>query len=333
MKPTTFFILVTVFCLGNSGQAHAQKNDLELVATIQMPNVTGRIDHLAFDSKRQLIFVAALANNTIEVADLKSKKVIHSIKNRHKPQGIIFVPGNNVVVVANGDTGECDIFDAETFQKISSIKLSGDADNVRLDPIERKIYVGYGDGGIAIIDATSYKVLSEIKLSGHPESFQLDKVANKIFVNVPDSKQIEIIDLKVNPLRSTWKMTEEKNYPMALDETNHRLFIGFRQPSKLLIFDTETGHIISTQDIDGDVDDIFFNSATRQVYLSCGDGKIDIFRQGNANTYNLEDKVVSRPGARTCLFIPELNQLVVASPLRDNNTAALLVYKCRDKKE
>src|SRR5882672_449249 len=157
MKHKLLFILTTVFCLGSSLHLYSQTNTLELVATIPMPNVAGRIDHLPFDFKHQLLFVAALGNNTIEVVDLKSKKVIHTIKNLHKPQGIVFIPENNAVFVANGDTGECDIFNAGTFQKVNSIKLSGDADNVRLDPVEKKIYVGYADGGIAIIDATPYK--------------------------------------------------------------------------------------------------------------------------------------------------------------------------------
>jgi DNA-binding beta-propeller fold protein YncE len=327
MRCTILLSLITICWGAKSPKAYSQKNSLELIATIQMPHVSGRIDHLAFDSKRQMVFVAALANNTIEVADLKSKKVVYTIRNLHKPQGIIFIPENNIVFVANGDTGECDIFNAETFQKVTSVKLSGDADNVRFDPAEKKIYVGYADGGIAVIDAISYKLLSEIKLSGHPESFQLDKTAKRIFVNVPDSKQIEIIDLNASRVTGTWKMANEKNYPMALDESNHRLFVGFRQPSRLVIIDTQSRKIISSLDIDGDVDDIFYNASARRIYLSCGDGYVDVFKEENENAYLSLEKVVSRPGARTSLFIPELNELIIAAPSRDNKDAALLVYK------
>jgi len=327
MKRKTYFFLIIIFCFGNSLQTYSQKKALTLIATIPMPKVTGRIDHLAFDNKRQMVFVAALANNTIEVVDLKNNRVIHTIKNLHKPQGIIFIPENNIVFVASGDTGECDIFNAETFQKVTSVKLSGDADNVRFDAIEKKIYVGYGDGGIAVIDATSYRLLSEIKLSGHPESFQLDKTAKKIFVNLPDSKQIEIIDLNASAVTSTWKMTHEKNYPMALDESNHRLFVGFRQPPKLLIIDTQNGKTISSLDIDGDVDDIFYHATAKKIYLSCGEGYVDVLKEENENTYVSLEKIVSRPGARTSLFIPELNQLIIAAPSRDDKVAALLVYK------
>src|SRR6266850_3500801 len=331
MKLSIFFILIMVFSFGITLQTHPQKKpQLELIATIPMPNVTGRIDHLGFDSKGQLLFVAALGNNTMEVVNLRERTVIHTVKKLSKPQGIRFIKENNAVVVANGDTGECDIFNAETFEKVASVKLSGDADNVRLDPAEKKIYVGFADGGIAIIDATTYKLISEIRLAGHPESFQLDKASQTMFVNVPDAEQIEIIDLKTNSVKATWKMAEAKsNYPMALDERNHRLFVGFRKEPKLAVIDTNSGKTVSFQNIDGDVDDIFYNPAARQIYLSCGSGYVNIFSQEDPNVYRPETRITSRAGARTSLFIPELNQLIVAAPSRDNTEAALLVYQLK----
>jgi hypothetical protein len=148
-------------------------------------------------------------------------------------------------------------------------------------------------------------------------------------VNVPDSKQIEIIDLKTKTVTSTWKMKDAKNYPMALDENNHRLFVGFREPSKLLIIDTEHGNEVSSMPIDGDVDDIFFDGAAKRIYLSCGSGDVDVVKQESPNTYRATGKVASRSGARTALLIPELNELIVAAPARNNLEAALLVYGMR----
>ena len=169
----------------------------------------------------------------------------------------------------------CDVFDVATFKKINSIKLASDADNVRYDSIANKIYVGYGNGGIAIIDATSFKQTGDIKLTGHPESFQIDKSANKIYVNVPDEKQIEVIDLEKNIVIERWKLTEARsNFPMSLDENNHRLFIGCRHPAKVLVLDAQTGKTISTFDIDNDVDDVFYDKKNNQIYLSCGGGYI-----------------------------------------------------------
>lgn len=319
------FIAVNFYCC--NAQTQLSSNSLKLVTTISLPDVSGRIDHLAFDAVHKIVFVAALGNNTIEVVDLKTRKVVHSIKNLHEPQGVVFIPESNTLFVANGDNGECDFFDVATFKKISLVKLSGDADNVRYDDAAKKIYVGYGDGGIAVIDATNFTLLNEIKLDGHPESFQLDKDANKIYVNVPDEKQIEIIDMGKNVVTNKWKMSEAaSNFPMALDTINHDLFIGCRHPSKLLVIDTQTGKTISTSDINGDTDDIFYNSKNKEIYVSCGSGYINIFKQDSAKTLISNGKVSTRSGARTSLFIPGLNQLIVAAPSRTGKEAALFIY-------
>ncbi|MEP7323112.1 MAG: YncE family protein [Saprospiraceae bacterium] len=300
---------------------------LTLQASITLPEVKGRIDHLSYDSRHQILFVAALGNNSVEVIDLKNQKIVHSIKNLNEPQGVFYLTENNSIFISNGGTGECLVIDANTYQQTNSIKLSGDADNVRYDSVNKLIYVGYGDGGIGSIDARSLKLVSEIKLSAHPEAFQLDQSAKKIYVNVPDNKQIEIIDLEKNAVTDTWPMTEAfSNFPMCLDEINHRLFIGCRHAPKLLVIDTQTGNTISSFPVDSDVDDIFYNSKTKEIYLTCGGGYVDIFKQLDSNTYIFNGKIATHSGARTSLFIPELNSLVVASPTGINRKASILIY-------
>jgi YVTN family beta-propeller protein len=319
-----------VFVQCSSGQVKNSSADapLKLIGSIPLPNVNGRIDHLAFDAKRQFIYVAALGNNTVEVVDVKNKNVIHTIKGLGEPQGIRFIPESNAIIVANGDNGACDVFNADTYQRINSIKLEGDADNVRYDSVAKKIYVGYGSGGIAIIDATSFKQLADVKLSGHPESFQLDN--SKIFVNVPDAHLITVIDLEKNSIKTKWKIEEATaNFPMALDATNHRLFIGCRHPAKLLVLDSETGKIIVTLDTDSDTDDIFYDNVSKLIYMSCGSGNIDVFKQGDPDKYTVMSKVETSAGARTSLFVPELNQLFVAAPARSGKEAQIMIYEIK----
>jgi DNA-binding beta-propeller fold protein YncE len=317
-----------LFCFISGCNAQYKTNSLQLIETIPLQNVSGRIDHLSFNEKNNFVFVAAFGNNTVEIVDLKNKKVIHSIKNLHEPQGVAFIPENNSLVVANGDNGKCDVFNATTFLKINSVQLGDDADNVRYDVTDRKIYVGYGNGGIAIIDATTFELINEIKLPGHPESFQINKQEKKMYVNVPDEKQIAVIDLTQNKIIAQWKnTTANANFPMALNETNHRLFIGCRHPSKLLVLDTETGKIISSVDIDGDTDDVFYNTSAKEIYVSCGSGYVDVITQTDANHYTSNGKIKTNSGARTSLFISELHQLVVAAPVRIGSDARLVIYK------
>ncbi|MDB5277360.1 MAG: hypothetical protein JWR61_2315 [Ferruginibacter sp.] len=332
LKSYCIAITLVVFCLeGCNAQPSKQSQSLPLITSIALPGVGGRIDHLAFDSTTQRIFIAALGNNSVEVVDLKTNKVIHSITGLSEPQGIAFIAGKNIVVVANGGNGACDIFNADNYQKITSIQLPGDADNVRYDAINKKIYVGYGEGGIAVIDAATLKQVADIKLQGHPESFQLDITAKKIYVNVPDKQQVEIIDLDKQMVADRWKLTAAKsNFPMALDIANHRLFIGCRHPAKLLVLDAVTGKPITTVPIENDADDIFYEPKNGAIFLSCGGGYINIVSQLDPDTYLVSEKANTRSGATTSLTLPQINRLVVASPKGFGRSAELLVYQVKN---
>ena len=325
-------ICLSVF-YGNCEKAKIiETNSLHLSSSIALPNVSGRIDHFDFDTKNQILFLAELGNNSVEAIDLKNKKVLKRINNLSNPQGVLFIPETNTLVISNAGNAECGFYNAQTFQKISSFNLSSDADNIRYNPATRLIYIGYGSGGIAVVDASTFKVTNDIKLSGHPESFQIDKSANKIYVNVPDNHQIEVIDLTTNAVTGIWKILAAKsNYPMSLDEENHRLFIGCRSPAKLLTIDTKTGKTISTYNIDSDVDDVFYNSKNKQIYLSCGGGYVNVFNQNAADNYTYEGKIISNTGARTSFLISENQQLIVASPSAIGRKASLLIYDIKKK--
>ncbi|MGE5444826.1 MAG: YncE family protein [Ignavibacteriales bacterium] len=167
---------------------------LRLIQTIPLPNVGGRIDHLAVDIKGQRLFIAALGNNTLEVLDLRAAKRIHSITGLHEPQGVVYIPEVKKIFVANGGDGRLEIFDSDSFKLINSVKFSDDADNIRYDAVTKHIYVGYGDGALGIIDAKSGKHIGDIKLEGHPESFQIENPGTRVFVNIPAANHIAVVD-------------------------------------------------------------------------------------------------------------------------------------------
>lgn len=324
-------ISLVIFCVeGCHAQPSKQGRELSLITTIALPGVSGRIDHLSFDSSTQRLFIAALGNNTVEVVDLKTNKVIHSITGLSEPQGIAFIPAENKLIVANGGNGTYDVFNAATYQKLSSLQLDGDADNVRYDAINKKVYVGYGEGGIAIIDAATLRQEADIKLQGHPESFQLDVPAKRLYVNVPDKQQVEVLDLNTLTVINRWKITDARaNFPMVLDAVNHRLFIGCRHPAELLVLDTKTGKPVASAAIDSDTDDIFYNRTDSSIYISCGAGYLNIIKQLGGNQYRQIGQLTTRSGARTSLFIPQINRLVIASPKGIGRDAEILVYEVR----
>jgi hypothetical protein len=315
-------------CCGLAWLAQAQPAPLELKQTIALTGVEGRFDHFDLDLKGQRLFVAALGNNTLEVIDLVVGKRVRSLTGLRKPQGVLCVPDLDRLYVACGEEGTCRIFELSTLKPLKSIGSLPDADNVRYDQRPGLISVGYGDGALALIDVKKEEKIGEIKLPGHPESFQIEQNAKRIFVNVPDAKLIRVIDRKVNREES-WPMEKfQANFPMALDAWGHRLFIGCRQPPRLIVLATDNGYPIADYSISGDTDDLFFDVERKRIYIIGGEGFVDVIEQISPDDYRLLGKSSTAPGARTGLFSAGLQTLFVAIPHRGNQAAEIRVFKC-----
>jgi DNA-binding beta-propeller fold protein YncE len=302
-------------------------NLLTQVQTIPLDGVEGRIDHFGLDSKGKRLFVSALGNDTVEVVDLAAGKVTQHIRNLRAPQGIGFAPESNRLAVANDKDGSCRLYDGTSLQHTATVELKDDADNVRYDNVSRRFWLGYGDGGLAEIDPESGKQVADVKLDAHPESFQLETRGKRIFVNVPNAGYVAVVDREtgtvIEKFRMKWAFA---NFPMALDEADHRLFIGCRFPAKLLVLDTETGKTVATVQIVGDTDDLFYDAAKKRIYVSGGEGRITVISQTTADIYNIAGQVATAPGARTSFFVPETRMLYVAVPHRGAQKAALRVF-------
>jgi|SRR5882672_578815 len=306
--------------------AAQEPSPLELVQTIPLSKVEGRIDHLAYDPKAQTLVVAALGNNTVEVLDLAAGKVVHQIPGHQEPQGVLSVNGE--IVVTSGGDGSCRFYDGATDKQTKIVDCKGDADNVRYDAAAKRVYVGYGSGGLAVIDPEKGVKVGDIKLDGHPESFQLETKGTRIFVNVPGSAHIAVADREKGAVVAKWKLSAQSNFPMALDEEGHRLFVGCRTPSRLLVFDTGSGKEVATVECSGDTDDVFYDAPSKRVFVSCGAGFLDVF-DAMGPTPKRTGKVSTAAGARTCLYVAELGKLYLAVPHRGSQPSEVRVYKAR----
>jgi YVTN family beta-propeller protein len=296
-------LLLAIFL--SPGMAVAQSSSpLRLEKTIPTPDVDGRIDHFAFDSENQRLFVAALGNNTVRVIDIKIGKVTHTISGLAEPQGVVYEPQEKRLWIANGNDGTVRIFDAQIFKLVRSIELGDDADNVRLDKV------------------------ADVKLDAHPESFQLEKNGSRIFVNLPGSKKIAVIDRAHSAVAATWQTDDAtSNFPMALDEADGRLFIVCRKPALFLVLDMKSGAVVAKLPAVGDSDDVFYDQRRKRIYASGGEGAISVYQQQDPNHYSKTAQIETVKGARTSLFVPELDRLFLAVRRQGENPAAIQVYE------
>ena len=302
---------------------------LALARTIEMPGVEGRIDHLAFDPEGGHLFVAALGNNSVEVLDTQASAHLKHLAGFQEPQGIAYIADVHAVAIANGQGTGAQMIDAGDFHALRTIALGDDADNVRYDAAAKRFYVGYGSGALAAIDSTAGRPAGRVPLAGHPESFQLESTGPRIYVNVPSANQIAVVDRQAMRVVATWPVTAARaNYPMALDEDGKRLFIGCRRPAVVLVYDTASAKQLASFQIVGDTDDLFFDAARKRLYVTGGDGFVDVFSTADGK-YDRLAHLATAAGARTSLFVKQQSRLYVAAPHRGSQHAAIQVFEAR----
>jgi DNA-binding beta-propeller fold protein YncE len=336
----TAVVSLATWVSAQEGPAAGENGPLILTAQIPLPGVHGRFDHFTFDPNEPgRVFISALGNNSVEVINLVEGTEVHRITGIPEPQGITFAVGLNKLFVGSRK-GKLYIYDGTTYNLITSIDFNADVDNLRYDAASKRVYAGYGDedkAAIGMVDATTNQRLGEVyKTGAHPESYQLEKSGPNIYVNLPDLKQVGIIDRTTKKI-SKWPLPEkaEENFPMALDEANHRLFTVTRTPPRLLVFDTNSGKVVATLPCVADVDDLYYDANHKRVYIPGGQGFIDVFQQKDSDHYERLAKVSTVIGARTAGYSARLgkkgqDRFFLAIPNTPGKEAAVWVYSVQE---
>jgi len=326
-----------IFAVRGAGRAAAQAPErelapLQLIQRIPAPNVSGRIDHFTAYPKRRLLIFAALGNNTVEIVNTFQGKVVRSLTGLNEPQGVLYVPEVDKLFVANAGSGVVNVFDGKTYAPRKAIALGeeSDTDNLRWDEVSKRVYVGIV-GGIAMIDPTTEEhVGKDLKGSGgHSESFQVEKKGSRVFVNVPsDESVVNVIDRKTGELRKWTLNGAQANYPMALDEEEHRLFVVTRRPPLVVVLDTDTGKEVARVPVGASCDDVYYDAERKRIYALAGEGFISVVQQQDANHYSLSANVPSTVGVRTGIFFG--TSLYVGVPAEGLKPAQVWNYSVPD---
>ena len=318
-------LLTWVGAMLRTGGASGDRGNPSLrpVQAIELPNVEGRIDHMAVDVKGQRLFVAALGNNTIEVIDLAAGRWVRSISPISNPQGVAFVPdGGGRLAAADGGDGICRIYDGKTFNPVAEIPGLGDADNIRYDAAAHRLYVGFGKNGrdgLAVIDpATGKKAAPDIPLDGHPESFRLEERGPRIFVNVPiatpkrgvnsgpnNGAHVAVVDRRAGKVVEKWPSAEcAGEFPDVARRGGPALFIATRSSAALYVLDTDSGKSVATLPCVDDADDLFYDPAKRRGYVIGGAGSITVFDRRDGDRYEAAGSVKTAGGRGRGCSIP-----------------------------
>ena len=330
-----FLILTTIIALFGVAARSQDSAPLKLAQTFKLlPDIKGNFDHFAIDTKNNRLFATPEGYKAVLVLDLKSGKLIHTIRGIEKPHAILYREDLNHLYVTDGEAGELKIFESTSYALLSTVKLLLDTDSIGYDPATKFLYIDNGGGDvhetysmISVVDTTAGKKVADIKVDGDTlEAMALEKSSPKMYVNNKAKNQVEVIDRNKREIVASWPVTKSKtNVAMALDEANHRLFIACRG-GDIVVFDTTSGKELTAVPITKGVDDLVYDADSRRLYASA-DGNADVYEQSDPDHYKLLGKVPTGPMGRTALLVPALKRYFVAVPQHGAENAEILAFE------
>jgi DNA-binding beta-propeller fold protein YncE len=321
-----------VFLFWATGGLWAQQPGLEMAQKIVLKGKPGKLDHLIVDTHSSRLFLANKINNTVDVVDLKVGRLVKQLTGQAGAQGLAYAPDLGRLYVGLGTGGYCNIFNGTNYQLLKTIKFADDSDNVRYVPRSHLVYVAHAEKALGVIDAETLDLKADISLPGAAESFQIESNRPRLYLNIPSPSQVVVIDTEKNEVVSHYPLKlAGANFPLALDEANHRLFVGCRKKSAVLIMDTDSGAEIASVDIPADTDDVWFDAKRKRIYASCGEGFIAIIKQSDPDHYELVEKLPTVKDARTSFLDSETGKLYLAVPRQpDEKGPEIRVYAPKD---
>jgi DNA-binding beta-propeller fold protein YncE len=331
-----FMIVSTIFALFILNIPSRAAEPLTLIQTIPLPALhDGDFDHFAVDLTGHRLFLT-VEQGAVEVFDLRTNKLIHTLKDVKEPHSLVYRADLKKLFVVDGGAAELNIFEADSYKPIGSVKLSVDCDSMAYDSASKYMYIVNGGRAahtpysfISVVDTTSAKKLADIKVdTNRVEALALEKLGPRFFANLTGANAVGVFDREKNTLLTTWSIAEAglENVPLAFDEADHRLFVVTRKPSKLVILDSDAGKAVIALPLTDMDDDLAYDSASERIYAPGGEF-VDVFQQDDPNRYKQVGHVPGAFRAKTAVLVPELSRYFLAAPCHGDKVAELRVYK------
>ena len=261
----------------------------------------GAWDYVTFDPDNHRLYVPRTTDTM--VIDAESGKVIADIPGQKRAHGVALVPkvGRGFISDGGGE-GAVLVFDLKTNALLGKIKAQPDADGIIYDKNVDRVLVVSGDGGVLMtlqpdVAVPDGKIEQTIELGGAPEFLAADSTG-KVYINLMDKNTVAVVDLKQAKVVSRWPVAPGgAPVGMSIDSEKHRIFIGCRNPQKLIIMSTDDGKVLAALPIGSGVDATKFDGS--QIFASCGDGKLHVAQETSSGTFGMVQTVQTPAGART----------------------------------
>lgn len=326
--------LVAVSGPAGAGAGASGNSPLAIVGRTELPGYTGDFDHFGYDLAGNRLFLAAEDHGTLEVFNLRTGAHLRTIPNMGTPHTVVFQPKVNRLLVTDGSKTMTRLLNATTYAQVGTVKLTEGADSAGYDRTANRLWVVTGgkdvpmrDSYVSEIDPATGKRYGDVHFDAdHVEAMAVEQHGPRIYINVTDKNYVAVIDKATRKVVTKWPVTAAaENCCFAFDEPNGRLFMVTRKPGKLIVLNSHSGATIATFDAPLRTDEVVWDAKHRRVYVLGGEGYVAILQQKSPDSYTMLPRLMTAPGAKTGIVIPELNTLyVAASPGESGATAKIL---------
>ncbi len=319
MKRLVMLFLVGATLLGSLASAATNYELLKKVAVAG----TGGWDYVIVDEAARRVYIAHATQ--VDVMDADSLALVGTIPNTPGAHGVAIASEFGRGYITAGKADAVIPFDLKTLKAFPEIKVGKKPDAIIYEPLTKRLYVMNGESdSISVLNAADGSVAGTIDLGGGPEYGASDGKGN-FYVNLEEKNETLHIDVKTLKVKDRWPLAPcGTPTALSMDVDAHRLFVGCRS-KHLGVVNSETGKVVFTSPIGERVDADAFDSSTKLVYLSTGDGKVFIFHQDSPDKYSLAQELVTVKGSKTAGYDPKTKRLYV--PSAENGAMQVLVYE------
>lgn len=312
---------------------------LDLAAKIPVPQMTGTWDHMTVDPVTDRLFLSAQDEQAVYVVPLKGGAIDRISGKFDRPQGELYVPAFDRLVVTNGRNGRVGILHGHNYRVAATLEVSEGADMIAFDPAHRVLYVESGGtdskrgpGWLALIDPVTGELLGRVDTGYRAAALAMARQQPRLYVAIPALDQVAVVDT------DTRRIVRRLPVPgrpasMALDEAHGRLFVATRtfagdpRPPTFNVLDLGSAKVIATLPSKDGTEDMYLDAAHNLIYTSSLDGFVQAYRQLDADHYSLVETVPTVPHSGTSQFVPGLDELCVAAPPHAGQPAAVWVFR------
>jgi DNA-binding beta-propeller fold protein YncE len=318
--------------------AQAQSS-VKLIKSVDLAGYTGDFDHFAVDYDRNRLLLAAEDHGTLEIFDLKTSEHLRTVGGFGNPHSILARRGVPTLFITDSEKQMSTIRNADTLAKEKTVTLTPGADTAKYDAASNTLFVVTGgkdvDMKTANLEAVNPDTGDKKALltfpDNHVEAMAFVDGDPRLFINLTQTNKLAVVDRNTMKVLKVWPVpAAQQNAMVSYDQAQHRLYVVCRQPGMVVVMNSDTGAVVSTQPAPLRADEVQYDAGSHRLYVPGGEGYMGIYDTSDPDHLKLVEKVTTAPGAKTGILLPAMHRLFLAvSPGESKTMAKVLTYEVK----